>query len=140
MRKVVCIILALAFILSDASVCCAEEAQSLADVRITELYSSRVTNYFSLSVDAQGKSYVSSSLLVEASEAVRINANYSPASVSIYVGLIDEDGQFHYASATNGKIDVTIEIEERGNYWLAVMNNSKYTVTVTGYVVNSSVS
>lgn len=70
---------------------------------------------------------------LEAGETVRINASYSP-DASVDFGLIDSDGRFHYLNVTNGSIDKTIRIEERGNYTFAARNNSSKTVSVSGYV------
>ena len=55
-------------------------------------------------------------------------------SANIAVGLIDSDGIFHYLTVTGGSVDVTIGIEERGEYRLAVKNNSVYALTISGYV------
>ena len=94
----------------------------------------RATRHFGFSVKANGKYYIANVLSLEADETVRINATYSPTSASIYIGLVDENGKFYYACATNGQIDVTLESEERGDYRLAVVNNSANTVSISGYV------
>lgn len=73
-------------------------------------------------------------LPLEAGEKVTIKASYSPFSASIDVGLIDEDGIFHYKTVTNGSIDVTIVIDTRGSYTFAIRNNSKVTLDVSGYI------
>lgn len=71
---------------------------------------------------------------MEAGETVRIYATYSPDNASVDFGLIDPDGIFHYINVTNGTIDKTIVIEERGNYTLAIRNNSGETIQVSGFV------
>ena len=63
-----------------------------------------------------------------------INASYSPSSSSMDFGLVTSDGYFYYINVDNGNINKTIRVEERGNYMLAVRNNSDDTVSVVGYV------
>ena len=71
---------------------------------------------------------------LEANETVTINASYSPSSASMDFGLVTSDGYFYYINVDNGNINKTIRVEERGNYMLAVRNNSDDTVSVVGYV------
>ena len=99
-----------------------------------ELYALRATVHFSFSVKEHGTYYIANVLSLEAGEMVRINATYSPASANIYIGLVDESGKFYYVRAMNGQLDITLEIEERGNYRLAVVNNSANAVSSSGYV------
>ena len=73
-------------------------------------------------------------LPLEAGETVTINASYSPASASMDFGLIAPDGYFYYVNVDSGSINKTIRVDERGNYLLAVRNNSNRTVSVVGYV------
>lgn len=134
MKRMICAVLILAMVFGDASVCYAEEPTDAVDNINTELHELRSTGHFSFSVKAQGTYYIANVLSLEADDTVRINATYSPTSASIYIGLVDENGKFHYAHATNGQIDITIEIEKRGDYRLAVVNNSANAVSVSGYV------
>lgn len=134
MKRMICAVLILAMVFGNASVCYAEEPTDTVDNINTELYEMRSTGHFSFSVKAQGTYYIVNVLSLEADDTVRINATYSPTSASIYIGLVDEDGKFHYARTTNGQIDITIEIEKRGDYRLAVVNNSANAVSVSGYV------
>ena len=71
---------------------------------------------------------------LEAGETVTTNASYSPFSASVDFGLIAPDGYFYYINVKNGSINKTIRVDERGNYMLAVRNNSDDTVSVVGYV------
>ena len=83
---------------------------------------------------------VSLSLPVGAAEnsvttgTVTIKAAYTPMDASVDVGLVDSDGAFHYFNVKNGSIDKTIRIETRGNYKLAIRNNSGNVISVSGYV------
>lgn len=71
---------------------------------------------------------------MEAGETVTIKAAYTPMDASVDVGLVDSDGAFHYFNVKNGSIDKTIRIETRGNYKLAIRNNSGNVISVSGYV------
>ncbi len=39
-------------------------------------------------------------------------------------GLVDPDGVFHYFNVTDGNIDKTIQVNENGNYILALQKVS----------------
>lgn len=92
------------------------------------------TGAFNLSVSPYGRSQADKTLPMEAGETVRIYATYSPDDASVDFGLVDPEGIFHYFNVTNGSIDKTIEIAERGNYRLAVQHNSGNTVQISGFV------
>lgn len=134
MKRWICAFLVLLTVLGNASVCHAEEYARTVEENHVELYELRASGHFSFSVKANGKYYVANVLALEAGDTVRINATYSPASASVYIGLVDENGKFHYVRATNGQIDITVEIQKRGNYRLAVVNNSSNAVSVSGHI------
>lgn len=134
MKRLICAVLIFVMVFSNAYVCHAEEHTNEEDVINTGVYTSRATGHFSFSVKSQGSYYIESMLSLEAGDTVRINATYSPTSASIYIGLVDEMGKFYYVRATNGQINVTLEIENRGNYRFAVVNNSVNAVSISGYV------
>lgn len=92
------------------------------------------TGAFNMSVSPYGRSQADKTFPLEAGETVRIYATYSPDDVSVDFGLIDPNGIFHYFNVTGGTIDKTIGIAERGNYRLAVKNNSSETVRISGFV------
>ena len=71
---------------------------------------------------------------LEAGEVVTIKAAYSPFDASVDFGLIAPDGLFHFVNVTDGIVDESIEVDERGSYILAIRNNSDETVNVSGYV------
>lgn len=75
-----------------------------------------------------------SDLPLEIGETVSINASYSPRSASVDFGLIAPDGLFYPFRAQNGRFDKTIEVNQRGNYSLAIRNNSNFEISVTGFV------
>lgn len=71
---------------------------------------------------------------LEAGESVTINCSYSPSSADVDFGLVAPDNQFYYISGDNGSINCTIEVNDRGSYYLAVSNNSSNKVSVSGFV------
>ena len=71
---------------------------------------------------------------LDAGETVTVKASYTPYPTSVDVGLIDEDGIFHYETVENGSIDITFSISERGNYVFGIRNNSSLDIEVSGYV------
>lgn len=94
----------------------------------------RASGSFNMSIGAHERTRADKELSLEAGETVRIYATYSPDNASMDFGLIDPDGVFHYITVDNGCIDETIEVPERGNYTLAIRNNSSQTVQVSGFV------
>jgi hypothetical protein len=96
--------------------------------------STRASGSFNMEIKAYGKGTGETVLPMEAGETVRIYATYSPDSASVDFGIIDPDGIFHYINVTDGSIDKTILIEERGNYTLAIRNNSGQDIQVSGFV------
>lgn len=134
MKRWICAVLVFVLVLGNASVCHAEEYTNAVEKNHTELYALRATGHFNFSVKEHGTYYIANVLSLEADETVRINATYSPVSANIYIGLVDENGKFYYVRPTNGQINVTLGIEKRGDYRLAVVNNSANTVSISGNV------
>lgn len=137
MRKRICMVLVCMGMLCslcinagavDAPVSVNEYAIATSDV------GARASGSFNMSIDAYGKRTADTDFPMEAGETVRIYATYSPDTVSVDFDLIDPDGIFHYINVTSGTIDKTIVIEERGNYTLAIRNNSGETIQVSGFV------
>lgn len=71
---------------------------------------------------------------LEADEIVTINCTYSPRTADLDFGFITPDDTFHFTSGSNGSIKVNIQIEDTGEYYFAVRNNTSKTVEVLGYV------
>ena len=95
----------------------------------------RASGRFSMDVYAHEVVAADTSFPLEAGETVTINASYSPLSANVDFGLIAPDGLFYSVNATNGSINKTIRVKERGYYTLAVRNNSDFDVSVSGFVV-----
>lgn len=73
-------------------------------------------------------------LPLEVGEIVTINCSYSPASANMDFGVIAPDGYFYYLSAKEGSINRSIAVSQRGDYSVAIRNNSSNTVRVVGFV------
>lgn len=136
MRKIMCGVLA--FMLAG-SLCVNAGAvdkirMDMLDSEAIHNVSVRASGSFSMSVAAYGKSEADKTFPLEVGETVSISAVYTPENASVDFGLIDPNGIFHYINVTNGVIDKTIVIEERGNYTLAIRNNSANTIQVSGFV------
>lgn len=89
-----------------------------------------------ISVDVlagEGKIYTKA-LSMEAGQTVNINVAVSPASSSVYVGIVDSDGLFRYVLATSGSVNHDFSITTRGTYYVCVVNDSSYDISVTGFV------
>lgn len=95
--------------------------------------SSRASGGFSAIVSANTTRQANKSFPLEAGEIVRINASYTP-DAGVDFGLIDEDGIFHFLRVTDGSINISIRIAERGNYTFAVRNNASAVISVSGFV------
>lgn len=100
----------------------------------TEVAITRASGKFSMDVPGNTAIKADSSFPLEVGERVTIKASYSPFSASVDFGLIAPDGLFYYVNVSNGNIDRTIEVTQRGYYTLAVRNNSKNSISVAGYV------
>lgn len=107
-----------------------------ADVEVYEVYSDveRASGRFSVDIPGNTLAVTSSDLPLEIGETVAINASYSPRSASVDFGLIAPDGLFYSFGAKNGRFDKTIEVDQRGNYTLAIRNNSDFDISVSGFV------
>lgn len=110
------------------------EAVQLPD-REVRMTIERASGRFSMDVYAHEVVSANTSFPLEAGETVTINATYSPLTASVDFGLIAPDGLFYPFRAENGRFDMTIEIDQRGNYTLAIRNNSDVDISVSGFVV-----
>lgn len=73
-------------------------------------------------------------LPMAAGELVTINCTYSPRTADMDFGLITPNNDFIFVGGKNGACYQTIRLEESGNYYFAVRNNTSRTVEVLGYV------
>jgi hypothetical protein len=73
-------------------------------------------------------------LPMEVGETIRVNITYSPSSANLDVGILQPDGSFRFVMSSNGSVDHTFTINQRGTHYLRIRNNSSNTVTVLGFV------
>lgn len=92
------------------------------------------TGSFDTDVPANTTVKAKRSFPLEVGEVVTIKATYSPFSASVDFGLIAPDNLFYGLNTKNGSFDEEIEVTQRGNYVLAVRNNSSQTIHVSGHV------
>ena len=96
--------------------------------------SARASGSFGTTISANSTVTVGDALSLDAGETVEFDCTYSPSSASMDFGLVAPNGRFYYINVTGGSINKAIQIEERGTYTVAIMNNSSSKVTVTGTV------
>lgn len=94
----------------------------------------KATSSVNWTIEADTAMQATTSFSLEADETVTINCSYSPRSASVDFGLIAPDGKFYYVSGSNGSINKTLRVTQRGQYYFAVNNNSDNTITVTGFI------
>ena len=99
-----------------------------------ELVVARATGRFSQDIPANTILQTSVKLPLERGETVTIRAVYSPESADVDFGLVDPDGLFHYINVTDGSVDTSIEVDQRGTYTFAICNNSSFSISVSGYI------
>ena len=99
-----------------------------------ELVVARATGRFSVEVPADTIVRAGSNLPLERGETVTIRAVYSPEYADVDFGLVDSDGLFHYVNVTDGSVDTSIEVDQRGTYTFAICNNSSFSISVSGYI------
>lgn len=130
MKKCLCAVIAV--IIAISCICIPVSAMDMAQEEAMII--ARATGRFSMDVPANTSRKADTSFSMEYGETVTIKASYSPFSANVDFGLIDSDGRFHYVTITDGSIDQSIKVTERGNYTFAVRNNSSYSINVSGYV------
>lgn len=94
----------------------------------------RATGHFDFTIPANTLTRASTDFPMEYGETVTITATYSPSSASVDFGLIDSESVFHYENTSNGIINQTIRIDERGNYVFAIRNNADCEIHISGFV------
>ncbi len=132
LKKLFCPLLVLALVISCFGFSVNAEEVSAAEE--ANMVSSRATSRFTIDVPAGTLRQANTSFPLDPGEVVTIKASYSPFSAKVDFGLIAPNGRFYYVTVTNGSVDQSIEITQRGEYTFAVRNNSSYSINATGYV------
>lgn len=131
MKKLFCPLLALVLMVFCLSASVnAEEVPSVCE----NITIARATGRFTIDVPAGTLRQANTSFLLDPEEVVTIKATYSPFSANVDFGLIGPNRRFYYVTATDGSIDQSIKITERGEYVFAVRNNSSYQISASGYI------
>lgn len=134
-NKKICLVLVFAFLMGMISIPAkAVEIGNTTENFVMSTANMRASGSFSMSIAAKTKSLATSSFPLEAGETVTINASYSPFSANVDFGLVAPDGKFYYFNITDGSINKTIKVSERGNYTLQIRNNSDVKIEVSGFV------
>lgn len=100
----------------------------------TTMVEERATGRFNMDIPAKKIGVADKDFPLEVGETITIKASYTPFSASVDFGFIAPDGLFYSVNTDDGSIDTTIKVTQRGNYSLAVRNNSSGTISVSGYV------
>lgn len=130
--KKICITLLACAVVSSGTGLYAAAAEMEAPSASTVI--ARATNRFSMEIPGGTLFIADRRFSMEGGEEVTVNASYSPLSASLDFGLIAPDGLFYSVNRTNGSVNYTFEIDQRGSYTFAVRNNSSGTVSVAGFV------
>lgn len=126
-KQVICLVMALSMILCLA-------VNVAAAGTIPKNIDRRASGSFKITVKPGVIAKGNTNLPLDAGETVTVKAVYTPYPTSVDVGLIEEDGIFHYKTVENGSIDITFSISERGNYILGIRNNGNSNIEVSGYI------
>lgn len=111
-----------------------DAAEMETEAKTCSLVIERASGRFSMDIGKQSTAAADISFPLEIGETVTINASYSPRSASVDFGLIAPDGLFYSLSGKNGSFNETFKADQRGNYTLAVQNNSNFEISVSGFV------
>lgn len=95
---------------------------------------SRASGRINCTIPANTAQAIDALVYLEKDETVTFNCTYSPKSSSVSFGVVAPDGLFYSLSGTNGSINKSIEVDESGQYTLAIRNNENYAVAVSGTV------
>lgn len=110
---------------------------ALNDIQLIDkdiLSNARATGAITWDIPAGATGKGKTSFSLEVGEGVTINCSYSPRSASVDFGLIAPNGRYYYMAGKNGSINREIIVDERGEYYLAICNNSDNLVSVYGFV------
>lgn len=110
------------------------ELMDMTKLEVLDENTTRATKSINTDIPADKTAVSDVKLPLEVGETVTINCSYSPASASMDFGVIAPDGYFYYLSAKEGSINRSIAVSQRGDYSVAIRNNSSNSVRVVGFV------
>ena len=112
----------------------AMDSRSCTSEEITADFAPYATNSVNSNIKANTLGVFNPSFSMEAGETVTISCSYSPMDAKVDYGLLDANGNFYYVNTSNGSMTGTFKINVRGQYRLAICNNSGSPIAVTGFV------
>ncbi len=127
-KRIMCLVMAIGMIFGCFTVNVVASETSLKEAAL------RASGSFKITIEPSVIAKGNTKLPLEKGETVTVKAAYTPYPTSVDVGLIDEEGIFHYTTVENGSIDVTFSISERGNYIFGIRNNGDSDIEVSGYI------
>lgn len=110
------------------------ELVDTADMEVLDETVTRATGSINSEVPANKTAVSGKQLPLEIGETVTINCSYSPASASMDFGVIAPDGYFYFENVKGGSINKSMMVSQRGNYVVAIRNNSSNSVRVVGFI------
>lgn len=113
---------------------CTATFAGAAEVSSEAIVSSRASGSLDIQVSANTIGYVGDWFYASSGDTIKYECTYTPKSASVDFGCIDADGVFYYLNCTSGSISKSIEANQRGQYMLAIRNNSSRSIIVTGSV------
>lgn len=133
LKKLFCPLLALTLVLIFTCMSASVSAKQIVSTG-EDMVIARATGRFNIDVSPGNLRQANTSFSLDPGEVVTIKSSYFPFSSNVDVGLIAPDGRFYYVTVTDGILDQSIEITERGEYVFAVRNKSSYSINISGYV------
>jgi len=94
----------------------------------------RASGRVNYSISAKSIIYLGDDFYLDKNETISYDCTYTPKSASIDFGYVAPDGLFYSINSTSGSINISIQVDQTGQYTLAIRNNASYAVTVTGTV------
>ena len=129
LNRTICVLLTLAAVL-----CCVSPAAMAAHGSEEDTIGVYATSTIRFDVQPNTFAQSSTTIPLDVGDTVVIKAAYTPFSADVDVGIIDTNGTFYYVEVVGGSIDITIDITLRGNYRIAIRNNSSNLISVSGHV------
>lgn len=113
---------------------CSFVPATAAEVSDSGIVISRVSGRLNHSLPENGITLITQPFTLDKGDTIEYDCTYTPKSASVDFGYIAPNGLFYFLNSTSGNINKSIEVNQAGQYTLAIRNNASYAVTVTGTV------
>lgn len=135
-KRIACMVMVCVLLIGTIAVpASAEETTPAArEILLSHSLNPLATDSFSMSIPAKSKALDNSSFPMKNGETITIKASYSPYTAKVDVGYVAPDGKFYCVPVTDGSIDLTMQVNQSGNYTIQIRNNSNVEIHVTGTV------